>query len=522
MMLDATRPSAASTERRRSAGTLALAAIWAIAIALTACAGDRSKPGDRSGSPAASQSIDVDPKPTVPPLFPAPSPGESVDPTAVDDRTDPDPVGQLIVEASPDVKAPQLIDRPAVFPLDVSADRRNLVDQRGAPFLVNGDAAWSMLVQLDLEDTDDYLATRREQGFNTVLVNLIEHRFSDDPPNNAFGDAPFLSPGDFSQPNPAYFDAARRSLEHAAEAGFLVLLAPAYLGYDGGDEGWYEDMLVAGPTVLREYGRFVGEQFGDLDNVIWVQGGDFTIPLDDLDLVEAVRSGIIDSGSQQLHTAHWSPETSGSDVPIDWLDLNTTYTYGPVHVASLGDNGIEGLAHVVIESQYEADQFDDVTSQRLRAQVFESVLTGAIGSVYGHGDIWQFSSNWRTALDADGAGDMTHAAALFQSMPWFALDPSGLGDIVSDQGTPGDADFVTVAGTADRSTIAAYLPLVRDLQLDLAGYAGTVAATWLDPTSGTWVPATTVLEDDHRLAVTAPGRNGDGDLDWVLVVRDTN
>ncbi len=120
--------------------------------------------------------------------------------------------------------------------------------------------------------------------------------------------------------------------------GFLVLLAPAYLGYEGGDEGWYQSMVSAGPEALRQYGRFVGERFADLDNIIWVHGGDFTPPNDDLDLVEAVRNGIIEGGARQLHTAHWSPETSAIDVDVDWLDLNTTYTYGPVYVKSSADD----------------------------------------------------------------------------------------------------------------------------------------------------------------------------------------
>ncbi len=343
----------------------------------------------------------------------------------------------LTVETAIDPSVPRTVEQFAAFPLTVSSDGETLVDQNDAPFLVIGDAAWSMIVQLDPAETDEYLARRRQQGFNTLVVNLIEHRFSDDPPNNAFGEPPFLADGDFARPNPAYFDAARQALDRAAAAGFLVLLTPAYLGYEGGDEGWYRAMVAAGPEVLREYGRFVGEQFGDLDNVIWVQGGDFTIPEDDLDLVEAVRDGIVETGSTQLHTAHWSPEASASDVDVDWLDLNTTYTYGPVHVASRADDDVVGVPHVMFESQYEADQFDDVTTQRLRSQAYEAVLTGAIGSVYGHGDVWQFSSNWRAALDADGAGDMTHAAALFQSMPWFALDPTAPGDIVAEQGDPG-------------------------------------------------------------------------------------
>jgi len=38
-----------------------------------------------------------------------------------------------------------------VFPLKVAADQRHLVDQNNAPFLINGDAPWSLIVQLTKE-----------------------------------------------------------------------------------------------------------------------------------------------------------------------------------------------------------------------------------------------------------------------------------------------------------------------------------------------------------------------------------
>lgn len=410
-------------------------------------------------------------------------------------------------------------NQPAAYPLTTSGNGELLIDQNGVPFQVNGDAAWSLLAQLDLAETDEYLALRSQQGINTLVVNLIESRFSDNPPNNAFGQPPFLAPGDFSQPNPAYFAAARSALQRMADAGFLVLLTPAYLGFNGGNQGWYQSMVAAGPEELRQYGRFVGDQFGDLDNVIWVHGGDFTIPADDLDLVEAIRQGIVESGSTQLHTAHWSPETSGSDVNVDWLDLNTTYTYQSVHTASLENDGIAGLAHVLFESRYEDDIFGQVSPQRLRSHPFEAALTGAIGSIYGHGDIWQFTTNWRASMNAPGVFDMTHAAGFFQSIEWVNLEPTAAGQIIADRGQPDTDTYISLAHSADRSVIAAYVPAAQALQLDLSAYSGTVVATWFDPADGSWVPATSRLTNGDQLEVDAPGQNSDGDLDWALYVR---
>jgi hypothetical protein len=63
----------------------------------------------------------------------------------------------------------------ASFPLRLKRGERYLVDSRGQPFLIHGDAAWSLLVQLKRDEVDDYLEDRVARGFNALLVNLIEH-----------------------------------------------------------------------------------------------------------------------------------------------------------------------------------------------------------------------------------------------------------------------------------------------------------------------------------------------------------
>ena len=61
--------------------------------------------------------------------------------------------------------------------LKVSKNGRYLVDQRGNPFLVVGDSPWSLIVQLDEKDRETYLEDRQKRGFNSLIVNLLEHKF---------------------------------------------------------------------------------------------------------------------------------------------------------------------------------------------------------------------------------------------------------------------------------------------------------------------------------------------------------
>jgi uncharacterized protein DUF4038 len=77
--------------------------------------------------------------------------------------------------------------------LRISPSRRYLVDQNNAPFLLQGDAAWSLIVAMSDAEVEQYLANRRAKGFNTVIVELIEHRFAKKPPFNEAGDAPFCT-----------------------------------------------------------------------------------------------------------------------------------------------------------------------------------------------------------------------------------------------------------------------------------------------------------------------------------------
>src|SRR6185436_7065290 len=122
----------------------------------------------------------------------------------------------------------------STFPLHVDSSNRFLVDAAGKPFLLHGDSAWSLIGDLSNADAEQYLEDRRQKGFNTVLVSLLEHKFSTHAPNNATNDPPFTTPGDYGTPNEAYFAHADQIIQMAASKGMLVLLTPSYLGFRGG------------------------------------------------------------------------------------------------------------------------------------------------------------------------------------------------------------------------------------------------------------------------------------------------
>ena len=411
----------------------------------------------------------------------------------------------------------------AVFPLALSPDRRYVVDARGAPFLIQGDSAWAIMAKLRREDVDAYLEDRRRRGFNAILVSLIEHKFAEHPPLNAYGEPPFTTPGDFRAPNEAYFENVDWVIRRAADKGIAVFLTVAYLGQNGGDEGFYQEMVVAGPDALRSYGAFVGRRYAAADNVVWVLGGDYTPPPVGMALVRALGEGLLAGPRKHLVTAHWSGESSSQDVgdptPRAWLDLDATYTYRPVYERSLVDDHRPGaLPHFLVETTYEHEH--DSTPHLLRAQAYYALLSGAAGQFFGNGAIWGFWS-WKRELGSPGATGMTHARRLLEDHAWTDLVPDDRHEVLTGGlGERGTNDWAVLARARDASLALAYVPSPRPVTIDLARLTPGVEPRWYDPTSGVYAPpaGAPIVPARGPITLTPPGKNAAGDGDWVLVL----
>ena len=435
----------------------------------------------------------------------------------------------------------------AAFPLKPGIGERHLKDASGQPFFMSGDSPWSLIADLTREDAELYLQDRRARGFNTLLVNLIEHRFSRNAPANAYGDEPFLSSDDFGSSNPAYFEHASWILERACGLGFLVLLAPAYVGFDGGEDGWYVAMAANGPERLRSYGRYVGERFGHLDNIVWAQAGDFDPPKKEL--VRALVAGIDETDTNVVHTVHGAPELPPLDYWRDepWLAINNVYTYKDVYRAAREEyERVPVRPFFLMESAYENEHGAD--GQRVRLQAYQAVLSGATGHLFGNNPIWHFdgpglhpyAGTWQAELDSPGARSVTKLHELMARFEWWRLEPDldrtllvrGLGrsdtrviaELVDRVKGDGPSHSRAVAALANDGSFALiYVPSDRRFTVDAAALgAGPVLADWYDPTSGetTSVEGSPLHQGRQRLST--PGKNADGDEDWVLILRSAN
>ena len=417
------------------------------------------------------------------------------------------------------------------YPLRVSANHRYLVDQNGTPFLIQGDAGWSIIVGLNDAQVEQYLTNRRQKGFNSIQVNLIEHKFCKHPPLNAAGDGPFTTPGDFSTPNEKYFAHADWVIRKAAENGIQVLLYPIYLGYKGTDDGWVKEALANGPPKCLAYGRFLGQRYKDFDNIIWMMGADLD-PGPALEDVDMIALGIKEYDHRHLFSAEADPEHFASDYFSGgrWLDFDTTYTYGIVHSQLLADyNRTPATPFILIESSYEGEH--NASDVQIRRQAYWADLSGSTGQVFGNNPLWHFDApgffeafasgvqpakkpTWEEAMDAPGSQAMAYLNELFHSRPWYKLVPDQAHRVVTGGlGEFTGLDYVAAAITEDQTTLIAYLPTSRTVTVDMTKVTGhSATAWWFSPRDGT---STRIGEfatkGSRQFTPPAPG-------DWVLVI----
>ena len=232
--------------------------------------------------------------------------------------------------------------------------------------------------------------TAQARGFNAILVNLIEHRFSSHPPANAYGHQPFLTPGDFATPSEDYFAHADWVVRQAAERGILVLLAPAYLGSQGGADGWYREMVANGPAKLRAYGQYLGRRYGGFTNIVWVHGGDYDPPRKDVRARRRRRHSRVrparpayrplrprDGGHRRIGRA-----SRGCSSTTCIRTVRSTYPPRKQYARP------ERMPFFLIESAYENEH--GAAELRVRAQAYQALLSGACGHIYGNNPVWHF------------------------------------------------------------------------------------------------------------------------------------
>lgn len=381
------------------------------------------------------------------------------------------------------------------WPLRPHSSGRYLVDAQGVPFYLHGDTPWSLAVQCTPAQIDTYLDTRARQGFTALLLNAIERYYSSQIPayRNASGVDPFSTLGNFAAPVEAYWQRLDAIVSGAAARNMVCLVAPAYLGYGGGAEGWTAEVSAESDVDLQAYGAFLAARYTQ-GNVVWVMGGDYAGNATERAKQWQIATGLRSVRNTDLITGHaqraQDPYTLwGSSY--EGYNLNNVYSpTDGVHYDACATAWSRGLPFVMIEAGYEGE----VALADVRRAAYQALCSGACGGFFGCNPVWGFgepNANGGAGaaaviagqLGSAGATQMSYLRALLDAYAWWKLTPSS-GSALVTSALGGGAARVCPALASDGSFAWVWSPGVN-VTVNLAAFTPTsVRARLFDPTTG--------------------------------------
>lgn len=178
---------------------------------------------------------------------------------------------------------------PSLDLFQVSANHRMLEHIDGSPFYPNAETAWSIAWELNRNEVVEYFSTRKDQGFNTILMAALVH-FGGGEAVSVMGDPafevvggkidpsrPVVTPG--SDPDDPeqydYWDHLDFVLDSAAAHGLFVVLLPTWGNHVAGSwNGRDTEEIVFDVANAYTYGRWIGDRYGLRTHLAWSLGGD--------------------------------------------------------------------------------------------------------------------------------------------------------------------------------------------------------------------------------------------------------
>lgn len=463
----------------------------------------------------------------------------------------------------------------SVFPLVVSpaAGGRFVQQANGTPILMKGASAWTLPMSLTATEIEQYLSTRKAQGFNTLIMQasspviyLSSSQTNTVAPAVGAGNAlPYLKnvaggtwtgvfanhDADFSTPNAVYWDWVIYVLGRCQAYGFAVILDWIYWGFGQGvGDGWIGDIANAANTlsVMQAHGTYLAAKCvaAGIQNLIYSFGTD-TFPTDPTVIARILKfnDGWIAGGGTALSLGHYQRSSDS----LDDADFAARITVNGVYPGT-GASGLHAATYArclraygrspalpvfCLEAAYEGE--GSRTREQVRSYGWWALIASIAGFVFGNNPEWMFDSGWPPALTSNGSLDASRMFAFWESLPaWWTLVPDGKGTIgtlvtaggggTQTLGTPlpaADAtdglDHVMAAATPDGATLVAYVPHAHSgsVTIDMTKMRGTVTARWFDPSAAS-SPYTAIgsFANTGTHAFTIPGTNASGAGDWVL------
>jgi hypothetical protein len=294
------------------------------------------------------------------------------------------------------------------------------------------------------------------------------------------------------------------------------------------DEGWWDEMSKADARACAAYGAYVARRFADLDNIVWVHGGDRIPPPGSSG--EACGLAIMRpllAIPHSLHTGHWNKgfaDDGSLDEPAfaPFMQVDAAYTYKLSYARCSAEASRQpALPVFLIETQYEGEH--NTRPFEFRRQAYWADLTCGAGQVVGNLPLWPFAAGWQAELESVGTHDMVYLRELLEPLRWYDLVPDRNHTLITNgYGSWGSTNFVTAASTPDGRLAIAYIPSTgsrrRTFTAQMGSFSGPVTVRWYNPTRGAFVAVEESPFANRGLRdFETPGDNGTGQNDWAVV-----
>ncbi len=298
-----------------------------------------------------------------------------------------------------------------------------------------------------------------------------------------------------------YWDHVEYIIDEANLHGLYINFLPIF----GVKEGEGYNFLT--PENAYRYGLFIGKRFKNKTNIIWCMGGD-VLADNDLKksvwnlLAKGVTEGVAGSEdySKTFMTYHVRGGHSSSEYFRDapWLDfhmLQTWSAYTSIYSAVSADYALEPIKPVLHgEGAYEDGPeypTKPITPHVIRKQAYWAFFAGGLHT-YGNSNVWNFgtspyyvSQDWKAALHAPGAEDLSVARSILEAVDWWKYVPDQSA-IVNGEGSGDSLNAAMLSYMGDRILVYFSHPTSITVDVTKIYTPESTRAAWIDPQSGKW------------------------------------
>jgi len=441
--------------------------------------------------------------------------------------------------------------------LTLSSNTRYLLED-GRPFFWVGDTAWALALSLTRSDATTYLDDTAGRGFNVIQM-FTDARWALGSGNRTKMGYPVYDNKDPRQLNRNHFNHVGWVIDQASSRGIYTVLCvggPAIKAEYKENAPQYYNLLDTNAKRYT-YGRKLGQFFRSRnDKIIWCLSQDEPFRSDPFKagwdaMAEGIADGVNGSTSDNfngranyattLMTFHGTSSTqnnasgySQSELRnLPWLDLYATYANNKLlHDTALFNYGLSPKKPAFeMETRYESrtNKFSSwnswwrartdvygggsnyIDGPETRAHIYQSYQAGHMGYTYGHDEIYKYTSNWKSALSANGRRSMARAKAFYESIPWTKLTPDQ--SLITDGSANSGLWRIAAAYTTDGQYETVYFPVgnvSRTIQFSrISSSHDNVEARWFNPSTGAYTTIGTFPRTANRKSFISP-RNWTG------------